>query len=50
MKTYEYYRTRILDASPAAREAYLAEAYQSGRFSPEELDKLSRLAVRRRDA
>ena len=43
MKTYEDYRTCLLEAYPAAREKYLKEAFESGWLSAAELDRLSKL-------
>lgn len=45
MKTLDYYRERILYASPIQKERYLAEAFQCGQFSGEELDALVELAA-----
>ena len=44
MKTFEYYSNRVINApNEMLRERYRAEAFESGRFTNDELDRLARI-------
>lgn len=44
MKTFAYYRDKLLYASPMVKEMYLAEAMRSGRFDADQMDRLVEIA------